>query len=172
MPVTFGSVGDIIAVCTLIKDLVAALNQSRGSQAEYKQLIDELNLLEDVLARIGHLCNTAGTTTGRRFEVSALHHTTLQIAWTCRKNIENFNIRLKKYGKTLGSSGSSQKSDVFKAAVAKIRWQLGEKEHVASFHTKITSQIAFLSLALGAMTWYEYNTEMLDLEGRGGADRT
>jgi hypothetical protein len=106
MPVTCGSIGDIIAIGLLVKDLVTVLNQSRGSQAEYKQLVDELNLLHNVLTRIGNLCITT-TTVGRRLEVSALHNTALQVAHSCRKCIEGFtNTRLNKYVKTLGSSGS------------------------------------------------------------------
>jgi len=159
MPITFGSVGDIVSVGLLIKDLVVALNESRGSQAEYKQLVDELNLLRDVLGRIDHLCNTTSTWTAtRRFEVTALHDTTLLIAQNCRKFIEGFNVRLKKYDKTLGSSGARSKSEMLKATVAKIRWQTGEKEEVVRLHAEIASQTASLSLALGATTWYEQET--------------
>jgi hypothetical protein len=158
MPVTFGSIGDIIAVGILVKDLVAALNQSRGSQAEYKQLVDELDLLGDVLARIDHLCNIAGTTTGRTFEVSALHDATLQVAQNCRKCIEGFSVRLKRYGKTLGSSGVRTKSEAFKAVAANIRWQLGEKEEVVRFRAEIASQTASLNLVLVATTWYDLKT--------------
>lgn len=157
MPITFGSVGDIISVGLLIKDLVVALNESRGSPAEYKQLVDDLNLLHDVLARIDHVRATTGTTAGRRFEVSALHDATLQITRSCRKCIEGFNIRLKKYGKTLGSSGARKKSEAFKNAVAEIRWQLGEKEDVVRFRAEIASQTASLNLVLVATTLYEYN---------------
>ena len=165
MSVTFGSVGDIIAVGLLIKDLVAALNQSRGSQAEYNQLVDELNLLGDVLDRIDNLCNAAGTTVGRISEVSALHEATLQIAQNCRKCMEGFIARLKKYGKTLGSSGTRTKSEMFKAAMAQIRWQLGGKEEVVRFRAGITSQTAALNLALAATTWYDH-------QARGFAQET
>lgn len=42
MPITFGSVGDVISVCLLIKDLVKTLDDSRGSSAEYQEVIREL----------------------------------------------------------------------------------------------------------------------------------
>ena len=35
MPITFGSVGDIISLSLLIKDLIKFLDQVRGSSAEY-----------------------------------------------------------------------------------------------------------------------------------------
>lgn len=162
MPVTFGSVGDIIAVGILVKDLAAALNQSRGSQAEYKQVVAELHLLQTVLGRIDYLCNTAGTwTASRRLEVTALHDTTLRIAQNCRKLIEVFSVRLKKYDKILGGAGALSKSEKFKATVAKVRWQIGEKEDVVRFRAEIASQTAALNLALGATTWYEYKPKIL-----------
>jgi hypothetical protein len=167
MPVTCGSIGDIIAIGILVKDLVTALNQSRGSQAEYKQLVDELNLLHDVLTRIGNLCN-AITTAGRRLEVSALHNTALQVAHSCRKCIEGFtNTRLKKYVKTLGSSGAREKSEAFKAAVAKIRWQLGEKEEVARFRAEIAGQTTLLDLVLSAITLYGCNPSRSHVKNYG-----
>jgi hypothetical protein len=156
MPVTCGSIGDIIAVSLLVKDLVTALNQSRGSQAEYNQLVDELNLLKDVLDRIVHLCNTAGTTVAvRTFEVSALHDATLKIAQNCRKCIEAFNVGLQKYDKTLGSSGARSKREGLRSAVAQLRWRFGEKEDLVRFRADIARQTASLNLALGATTWYE-----------------
>ena len=167
MPVTCGSIGDIIAIGILVKNLVTALNQSRGSQAEYKQLVDELNLLHDVLTRIGNLCN-ATTTAGRRLEVSALHNTALQVAHSCRKCIEGFtNTRLKKYVKTLGSYGAREKSEAFKAAVAKIRWQLGEKEEVARFRAEIAGQTTLLDLVLSAITLYGCNPSRSHVKNYG-----
>jgi hypothetical protein len=170
MPVTCGSIGDIIAIGLLVKDLVTVLNQSRGSQAEYKQLVDELNLLHDVLTRIGNLCSTT-TTAGRRLEVSALHNTALQVAHSCRKCIEGFtNTRLNKYVKTLGSSGAREKSEAFKAAMAKIRWQLGEKEEVARFRAEIAGQKTLLDLVLSAITLYGCNAERFHMKNH--ADST
>ncbi|EDU48881.1 conserved hypothetical protein [Pyrenophora tritici-repentis Pt-1C-BFP] len=52
MSVTFGSVGDIISVCLLVKDLVTALDKARGSKAEYQAAIRDLWILERVLLEI------------------------------------------------------------------------------------------------------------------------
>ena len=98
MPVTFGSVGDIIAVALLVKDLVEALDKSRGSQAEYGQLVQELRLLEDLLRKVDHLCNTSGTTAAS-FETVALHQTALKITDSSRNLILAFAARLAKYEK-------------------------------------------------------------------------
>jgi hypothetical protein len=157
MPVTCGSVGDIIAVGLLIKDLVTALNESRGSQAEYKQLVDKLSLLQDVLARIDALCNTAGATTGRRSEVEDLHNDTLRIAQECRKCIESFSLTLKKYGKTLGSSAGRKKGEMIMTSMASLQW-LGEKKDVVKFHAEIARQTTSLIMMLVATAWYDHKT--------------
>ena len=50
--VTFGSVGDIISIYIIIKDLVKALDDSRGSLAEYQEVIRELSALDRVLLEV------------------------------------------------------------------------------------------------------------------------
>ncbi|KAF2448954.1 hypothetical protein P171DRAFT_341977, partial [Karstenula rhodostoma CBS 690.94] len=62
MPVTFSSVGDIIAVCILVKDCVDALNEPRGSAAEYQAVVRELCILEKALLKVGILSSTHATT--------------------------------------------------------------------------------------------------------------
>jgi hypothetical protein len=42
MPITFGSVGDIISISLLVKDAMKALDDSRGSGGEYQGVIREL----------------------------------------------------------------------------------------------------------------------------------
>jgi len=150
MPVTFGSVGDIIAVALLVKDLVEALDRCRGSQAEYRQLIQELRLLEDVLRKVDHLCNTSGTS-GASFETVALHQTALKITDSCRNLIQAFSARLVKYDKALGDN--TQRKNVIKSAIAKIHWQVGEKEDVVRFRAEIAARTTSLSVLLGAKTW-------------------
>lgn len=58
MSVTFGSVGDIISVCLIVKDLVDALDKSRGSSAEYQAVIRELWSLDRALLQVAMLSKT------------------------------------------------------------------------------------------------------------------
>ncbi|KAF1974790.1 hypothetical protein BU23DRAFT_460501 [Bimuria novae-zelandiae CBS 107.79] len=60
MPITFGAVGDIISVCLLVKDLVDALDEARGSKAEYQSVIRELWILDRALLEIDLLSRTHG----------------------------------------------------------------------------------------------------------------
>jgi hypothetical protein len=52
MQILFGSIGDIISVCLLVKELVAALDESRGSAAEYREVQLELRALERALLEV------------------------------------------------------------------------------------------------------------------------
>ena len=51
MPITFGSVGDIISVCLIIKDLIKILDESRHS-TEHQETIQELWALDRVLLKV------------------------------------------------------------------------------------------------------------------------
>jgi len=62
MPITFGSVGDIIAVCVLVKDCVDALSDTTGSAAQYQAVIRELHVLEKALLEVGISSRTRATT--------------------------------------------------------------------------------------------------------------
>lgn len=61
MPITFGSVSDIISTVLLIKVLVKALNDSQGSGSEYCELIRELWSLEVALLEVENLSNSKAT---------------------------------------------------------------------------------------------------------------
>jgi hypothetical protein len=150
MPITFGSVGDIISVALLIKDLVEALDASRGAQAEYRQLITDLKLLEAVLKRVHHLCNEQGSACST--SEAATLQSGLQIIESCRHCIQAFAERLEKYDSGLGKQ-VQRKSNVIKSAIAKIRWQVGEKEDVLRFRAEIGGQTASLNALLGATNW-------------------
>jgi len=50
--ITFGSVGDIIAVGEIAWSIAKALNSSRGSAKEYQGLIKELQLFNKALLQV------------------------------------------------------------------------------------------------------------------------
>jgi hypothetical protein len=55
MPITCGSVSDIIAICVLVKDCVEALSDANGSVSQYEAVIRELQMLEKALLEVGLL---------------------------------------------------------------------------------------------------------------------
>ena len=50
--ITFGSVGDIIAVWQIARQLTQAVSDSRGSAKEYRDLMKELQMFDQVLLQV------------------------------------------------------------------------------------------------------------------------
>lgn len=61
---SFGSVGDIIAICQLIAELSKALNDATGSAAQYQEICKELNGFVSLLMQVSSLSPSA-----RRFNL-------------------------------------------------------------------------------------------------------
>ena len=52
--ITFGAVGDIISVALLVKDLIATLDEARGSKAEYRAAVQAIKILNDTINLVNH----------------------------------------------------------------------------------------------------------------------
>src|SRR4051812_34713302 len=97
------SVGDVLAISTLVKDLAIALNDTRGSAAEYRSIINELLLLDNALLHVAELfCSNEPTP-----ELEALHKTAEDTVRKCRESMRSFQNQLDKYDGCLGSSISN-----------------------------------------------------------------
>jgi hypothetical protein len=100
MPITFGSVGDIISLSLLIKDILKALSDTNGSAAEYQGFAGELLVLDTVLLQIEQLARTQ-TTTPR---TEALWLIANQTAGKCRERLDAVNAEITKFDKTLSKN--------------------------------------------------------------------
>lgn len=143
MPVTFGSVGDIISVCLLVKDLVEALDKARGSKAEYQSVIRDLWTLNRALLEIDLLTRQHGD--GATPELKGLCETAKVAASRCRELLESFLGRLKKYESTFHEQ---QNPSILREAAMKIRWRLGEKEALDEFRVQIVGMSSSLHMLL------------------------
>ncbi|KAE8447549.1 hypothetical protein EG329_010679 [Mollisiaceae sp. DMI_Dod_QoI] len=137
MPITFGSVGDTIAVGQIAWSLAQALTDSKGSAKEYQSLVKELRAFERALLQIVALW--------QNYDCPDVITTDVVKDWldTLRVFQEKVN---KKYGVGLGGSGSGNwAKDVSK----KIIW-LKEKEDIVDLRRKLSSAsdtITMLTLA-------------------------
>ena len=86
MPVIFGSVDDILAVCTRVKDLVGTLDKSRGASTEYQPIIHEPWGLNRSLLYVSMLSKTCDDC----MELTALRATAMQVVDNCRLNLIRF----------------------------------------------------------------------------------
>ena len=89
MPVTFGSVGDIIAVGLLIKDLIKCLDGTRGSSSEYQAIVRELQSLDYAFLQV----KPAFLSHQELEESNVLQETALRIAKQCENCIREYNGR-------------------------------------------------------------------------------
>lgn len=139
--VTFGSVGDIIAVCLLAKSIVEALDDSRGSSAEYQGLINELRSLECSLFEIESFTRSwadASTEVSLQQECSKLVN-------ECRKTLEDFQAYLKKYDCSLSKDSHAT---IVKRTGMKIKWQLLTKDTVSRFRRELAVHSTALNIMM------------------------
>ncbi|KAH8819392.1 hypothetical protein F5884DRAFT_10370 [Xylogone sp. PMI_703] len=144
MPIGIGSIGDIISVCLLAKDLVEALNNSRGAAKEYQEIIRELWGLERALLQIDLLSRTCDTSP----ELNALNETARRSAEDCRLSIASFLQKVKKYEPSLRENGSG---NLFRDTSRKIQWQMMQSGDLSKFRAEIGAHSQSISMLLA--TW-------------------
>lgn len=153
MPITFGSVGDIISLSLLIKDLVKSLDSSRGSSAEYQAVIRELWSLDHALLEVEALTRSCEQTA----QLNALTATVNQCANQCRKCVTRFHEQVKKFGKNLQPGGSGS---FIRDTASKIKWQVSEKDDLAKFRAEINAHCFSINMLLtttGMFVFWNYD---------------
>ena len=145
MPITFGSVGDIITLSLLIKDLAKSFDDSRGASAEYQAINRELTSLEHALSQVEEVFKTLN----HSGNLSALDRTANQCVGQCRESITKYQERTKKFERSLQAGGSG---NVLRDAASKLKWQAFEKDDLPKFrlelHTHCNSINMFLNTAV------------------------
>jgi len=129
--VTFNSVGDIISVSLLIKDLALALDSSKGAAVEYQEVTRELHVLDIALLEVERLARTHEATP----ELQALCEIARRSVDKSRICVNNFTERIKKYSSSLAEAGTGKP---LKHAARSVQWQLG-RDAVDRFRAEITS---------------------------------
>lgn len=139
--VTFGSVGDIITVCLLAKSIVEALNDSRGSSAEYQGLINELRSLECSLLE-AELFTRSWTDAST---AASLQHECSKLVNESRKTLQAFQAHLEKYDSSLSKDS---RAGIVKRAGMKIKWQLMAKDTVSRFRSELAGHSNALNMMM------------------------
>jgi hypothetical protein len=147
MPVTFGSVGDIIAVCLLVKDCVDALSETRGSAAEYQAVVRELYILEKVLLEVGILSRTHATSP----ELNNLFASITTAIDQCRKSLAAFKSKIKPYDNDFGyGSSGGNGSRILAGTARKFLWQIRMKDDVSRFRAEVVAYSMSIDQLLAA----------------------
>ncbi|KAH5050890.1 hypothetical protein HBI37_198680 [Parastagonospora nodorum] len=141
------SVGDVIAVGKLIKDIVGALQPVGGAKSDYQELVREFQSLDTALR---HLDRLEDQTTVPN-HVGAIKAAAL----ICRHPLQDFLTRIKKYETSLGPWSRAHAG---KAAKDKLRWALGEKDDIRRLQTYLAIHLGTINTLL-----LEHGLEQMNL---------
>ncbi|ROW12572.1 hypothetical protein VMCG_00071 [Cytospora schulzeri] len=137
----FGSFGDFLSIATLIKDIVIALDDSRGSKKKYQALIQNLGILSQVIEQVEKVYRDQRYIGGvDRAPVTALE-TAVSKIW---QRLEDFSLKLRKYATSLSPGGSG---NVLKDSARKIQFKIQEKD-IEEFQRDILGYNTTLELLL------------------------
>lgn len=142
MDPTFGSFGDLLSIAALIKDIVIALNDSRGSSKKYQSLMHGLDILNTAIGQVEQLYSSQHFTVGiEQGPVTALEQAIAKI-W---QSLEDFHAKIRKFSTSLSPGGSGS---VVRDVARKIQFKMEEKD-VQEFQQEILSYNMALDLLLG-----------------------
>jgi len=138
MALAFGfSAGDIITGISLVKDLITAIQDSKGSSKEYLELISELRGLESALLEVKKL--------PFRSEQHQQQAVLREAVVRCRTCIDDFLTTMTKYHSHLRLDGSQRP---WQDAIRKIQWRLTKKEDIERFRSAIVFHTQTLQILL------------------------
>jgi hypothetical protein len=135
---SFGfSVGDFINVINIAREIVSAINDTRGSTREFLSLNSELYSLEQVLIAIKSLEQRENE--ARLF--AALDHAIN----LCRLLIDDFVKGIAKYQPCLRLNGSSSQC---KDLLRKVQWRFNKKTDIVRLRAEIGSHTRSIQMLM------------------------
>ncbi|KAK5659566.1 hypothetical protein OQA88_768 [Cercophora sp. LCS_1] len=137
---TFGAVGDFIAVCSLVKEIIVALDDARGSAREFCDLQQHLEILGSVLQEADHTFANVTLGSALRGLGPIVPQTTAGI----RRLMENLRVRMERFAPSLSTEGSGSWA---RDAKRKIQWRF-EKGELETFRKEIVAYSGALQLLL------------------------
>jgi tetratricopeptide (TPR) repeat protein len=150
------SVGDFIAVSQIIGEISGLLKEAKEAKEDYQELLRELTSLGNTLQKLDQLQQRAKADSKT---LDSLKYAAL----SCRRPLEQFLQKIKKYDDSLGfwskAGGFKQKSD-------KLKWVLGKKESFSKLQGYLSIHIGTINLLMT-----EYGFEALDLALDRAEDR-
>lgn len=135
---SFGfSVGDFLATGKLAADIVSCLKDSGGSREEYQGLVRELDCLQSALVHLDKLTGAG--------ESSHTLDSIKYAALSCRRPLEDFLARIRKYDNSLAVHA---KPSAIKGAINKIRFPLSHKDEIQKLQAYLGVHIGSVNILL------------------------
>ncbi|KAK5746947.1 hypothetical protein LTR17_000578 [Elasticomyces elasticus] len=135
------SVGDFVTGIQLLYDIIQCLEDSAGSQAQYRGVALTLSSLRLALRK----AKDCGSDVDDRTAIGS-------VVKDCETTLKRFESKLQKYERQLGGgSGTSNGSSSIKAQWRKIQWQLYSKKDVHDFQAEIQAHTSALNIILASI---------------------
>ncbi|KAI0140086.1 hypothetical protein F4776DRAFT_575746 [Hypoxylon sp. NC0597] len=163
---SFGvSIGDVLAVRKLVTDIIPSPKDSGGSRTDYQDLVRELECLR---AGLVYLDKLSGTGTSQ--ELAAIKYAAL----SCRRPLEEFLARIRKYD---GSLGTQFRSNAIEGVIDKITFSLARREEAPKLQAYLTVRVGMVNAlpaehGLEKMQLAAENTELSHLHIEERLDNT
>lgn len=147
--ITFGSIGDLLAVGQIAFSLAKALSENRGSAKDYQDLVTQLKLFDKILFQVTLVVQIYKASP----ELDALCAVTAEVVLDCQAAFNEFRDKFdRKYGSTLGADGAAGR---FKTAGKKIMW-LKEKEDIFQLKSRLQTSCGSISVLLSTAIGYKF----------------
>lgn len=146
LALTFGAVGDFIAVLELIQKVVIALDDSRGSTKEYRDVVQSLQILERTITHVKDVYSDQSPSSVH----DDLRAIALCIVAKIKEYLEDFCDKTWKFGPSLANGGTK---NVFRDAARKIQWGFRQKD-VEKLHNDLSRLSMPLNMVLEMTTLY------------------
>lgn len=145
---SFGfSVGDFLAVGSIIADIVSSLRESGGSKSEYQEIIRELEGLQHALSCLDKLQSSDGCSTS----IDSIKYAAL----SCRRPLEQFLDKIKKYDNALGVWS---KPGMIKSAADKLKWAYTQRDEIRKLQAYLNVHVGTINILLA-----EHGLERMDI---------
>ena len=134
-----GSLGDVIALINIVKELITAFDKRRGSSAEYQDILRKLWAFNRVLKEVETLCRSITTTA----EATTSRDAMLCVVGQARTSIEALSKGIRKFEPSLRQGGSQSS---LKDAARKAEWKLFHSDDSAKIQSEIDMYCSILSV--------------------------
>ncbi|KAJ0414085.1 hypothetical protein BJY00DRAFT_46191 [Aspergillus carlsbadensis] len=152
MPVsfTFGSLGDIITLSLLIKDIIRTLDSTRGSAAEYAQVVADLGDLDKILLEFHSLSRTCENSP----EYAVLGGIAKNIAAHCQDCLKAFSEKMKRYERLDSANTASTGSKslgVMRDSYLKVHWRVRHHDSLEEFRRQVQRHLQAMTAVVATV---------------------
>ena len=132
------SLGDVVALINIVRGLIKAFDQTKGSAAEFQDIKRRLYAITRVLQEAEKLCTSVESTT----ELNTSRDDLYTVISQCRGTIERFSKSRAKFEPMLGND-PSRKNPL--GVIRKAQWSFTQSGDLAKFHWELELYCSILT---------------------------